>query len=191
MIIGKNNKLIDQVKILRNHGLTRSLRDRYQKGYPWDYDVKEPGYNYRLDEIRSSLGLNQLNQLEKMNRKRRFAYKYYNELLSNINGIITPNEKNLQNNSCHLYIIRVKKNIFKISRNKLFEKLLSNGIRTSVHYKPLHKFLIYRKQGIIKNTKNSNELYNEILSLPLYPDIKKHEQNLVVDTILKIKNESK
>ena len=39
MIIGKNHKLIDRVKILRNHGLTRSLKDRYEKGYPWNYDI--------------------------------------------------------------------------------------------------------------------------------------------------------
>ena len=84
------------------------------------------------------------------------------------------------------------KNKFHISRNKLFEKLLSNGIRTTVHYKPLHQFLIYKKQGIIKdNMKNSNELYEQIISLPLYPDIKKHEQDFVVKTIRKIKNESK
>jgi perosamine synthetase len=190
MIIGKNNKLIDRVKILRNHGLTRSLKDRYEKGYPWNYDITEPGYNFRLDEIRSSLGLSQLKQLKQMNKKRRLAYKYYNELLGNIDGITTPNEKNIANNSCHLYIIRIQKNKFYISRNKLFEKLLSNGIRTTVHYKPLHKFLIYKKQGIIKDDmKNSNELYEQIISLPLYPDIKKHEQDFVVKTIRKIKNE--
>lgn len=190
MIIGKNNKLIDRVKILRNHGLTRSLKDRYEKGYPWNYDITEPGYNFRLDEIRSSLGLSQLKQLKNMNKKRRLAYKYYNKLLGDVDGITTPNEKNIANNSCHLYIIRIKKNKFHISRNKLFEKLLSNGIRTTVHYKPLHKFLIYKKQGIIKDDmKNSNELYEQIISLPLYPDIKKHEQDFVVKTIRKIKNE--
>ena len=66
----------------------------------------------------------------------------------------------------------------------MFEKLLSSGIRTTVHYKPLHKFSIYRKLGIIRDKlTNSNELYDEILSIPLYPEISKKEQDLVITLI--------
>jgi len=183
MIISKNKTLIDHVRIIRNHGISRSLKDRYSVGYPWDYDIKEPGYNYRLDEIRSSLGISQLKQINILNKKRQNAFKYYNKHLKNIDGISIPTGKNIVDNACHLYIIRIEKK-FPISRNKLFEKFLSSGIRTSVHYKPLHKFPIYRKKGIIRDKLiNSDELYNEILSLPLYPLISKKEQNLVINLI--------
>ena len=183
MVISKNKTLIDHVKIIRNHGILRSLKERYSKGYPWDYDIKEAGYNYRLDEIRSSLGISQLKRIQIINKKRQNAFKYYNKYFKNIDGLSVPTEKNIAENACHLYILRIKKK-FPISRNKLFEKLLSSGIRTTVHYKPLHKFSIYRKLGIIRdNLTNSNELYNEILSLPLYNMISKKEQDLVITLI--------
>jgi len=183
MVISKNKTLIDHVKIIRNHGILRSLKERYSKGYPWDYDIKEAGYNYRLDEIRSSLGISQLKRIQIINKKRQNAFKYYNKHFKNIDGLSVPTEKNIVENACHLYILRIKKK-FPISRNKLFEKLLSSGIRTTVHYKPLHKFSIYRKLGIIRdNLTNSNELYNEILSLPLYNMISKKEQDLVITLI--------
>lgn len=59
MIITKSKKIAEYVKSLRNHGITKSLFQRYSKGSPWDYDVVEPGYNYRMDEVRSALGINQ------------------------------------------------------------------------------------------------------------------------------------
>ena len=51
----------------------KSLQQRFTKGYPWDFDVKQMGYNFRIDEIRASLGLNQLKKIKKMNRLRRIC----------------------------------------------------------------------------------------------------------------------
>jgi dTDP-4-amino-4,6-dideoxygalactose transaminase len=105
----------------------------------------------------------------------------------NIPGISIPSEEDLNYNSCHLYILRILKNRFPISRDQLFQELLSAGVRTTVHYKPLNKFSIFRKLGKIGDKlKNSNELYDEILSLPLYPDIKKEEQKIVIKAITSI-----
>ena len=73
-----------------------------------------------------------------------------------------------------------------MDRNTLFKHLLKKGIRTSVHYRPLNKFNFY-KNKIKKHSTliNSEKLYSEILSLPLFPQISKHELNLVIDTIKK------
>ena len=185
MIICNKKILSENVRITRNHGISRTLKERYSNGYPWDYDIKEVGYNYRLDEIRSSLGINQLKKIKILNKNRQNAFKYYNKHFKSIDGLITPSEKNIRYNACHLYILRIKNN-FKLTRNELFRNLLSSGIRTTVHYKPLHKFEIYKKQGIIRDRlNNSDHLYNEIISLPLYPDIKKSDQDQVISNILK------
>jgi dTDP-4-amino-4,6-dideoxygalactose transaminase len=71
---------------------------RYSTGKPWEYDIKDIGYNYRLDEIRSALGISQLQKLTILNKKRLIAFRYYNKELKNIPGLIIPNEKN---NRCH------------------------------------------------------------------------------------------
>ena len=104
--------------------------------------------------------------------------------LKNINGIQTPEISKSDDNVCHLFIIKIQKQ-FSISRDKLFRKLLEAGIRTSVHYKPLHKFSLYKnKCKIYFPLKISKLVYPQILSLPLFPQITKNEMNSVI-TVLK------
>ena len=50
--------------------MTKSLKNRYSSEYPWVFDIIEPGYNYRLDEIRSALGITQLKRIKKINELR-------------------------------------------------------------------------------------------------------------------------
>jgi len=184
MVITQSKKISDKINSLRNHGITKTLFQRYSKGHPWEYDITEPGYNYRLDEIRAALGLNQLKQIKKLNNLRKNAFKNYNQKLKNKNGLITPNFENNSKHSCHLYILKITKE-FGMSRNELYEKLLSAGIVTSVHYKPLHKFTLFKKTcKIYDSLKNSKSYYDQIISLPLFPLISIKEQDYVIKHIL-------
>jgi perosamine synthetase len=186
MVITNNNKIAEKIRLLRNHGISRTLSNRYKIGKPWDYDIKFSGYNYRLDEVRSSLGLNQLKRIEQINNNRFIACKYYNSKLKNIEGIEIPKILPKNENSYHLYIIKIKEN-YGISRDELYKKLLKVGIRTTVHYKPLHLFSAFKKMKRSRSLKNSNKLYRELLSLPLYTQITKKEQNQVINYIKKFK----
>tara|TARA_B100001167_G_scaffold141897_1_gene90596 strand:- start:660 stop:1814 length:1155 start_codon:yes stop_codon:yes gene_type:complete len=184
MVITNSKKIVEYVKSARNHGITRNLRDRFSRGKPWDYDVKYPGYNYRLDEIRSSLGINQLKRINHINSLRKKACEYYNSELRKINGIVIPKYPTNQENGFHLYIIRIQKQ-FGLSRDKLFQKFLKSGIRTSVHYKPLHKFTAYKRMAkVYDRLDNSNRIYNEIITLPLFPQISIKQQNAVISNII-------
>ena len=78
-------KLIPQS--VRPLSTTKSLKSRYSSEYPWVFDIIEPGYNYRLDEIRSSLGITQLKRIKKINELRKKASLYYHKNLQNIPGI--------------------------------------------------------------------------------------------------------
>jgi len=182
MIITNSKNIAENIKNYRNHGITKTLSQRYL-GKPWEYDVIEPGYNFRLDEIRSALGINQLKRIKETNGKRRSIFNYYNKNLSKIRGIEIFN-KARGIDSHHLYIIRVKEN-FPLSRNELFNELLKEGISTTIHYKPLHMFSAYIKYRKF-NLKNSAQLFNEILSLPFFPDITKKQQDKVIKIISKL-----
>ena len=183
MVITNNKKIANFIQLARNHGMSKSLMSRYSSGKPWEYDIKDVGYNFRLDEIRSALGISQLRKLTILNKKRLSAFLYYNKGLKNIPGLIIPNEKNFKNNSCHLYIIRITTNA-KISRDRLFYDLQKNGIGSSVHYKPLHEFTLFRKKGISRDSLSvSKRMYKEILSLPMYPQLTRSKQDLVINSI--------
>ncbi|WKT58323.1 DegT/DnrJ/EryC1/StrS family aminotransferase [Candidatus Nitrosotenuis chungbukensis] len=84
--------------------------------------------------------------------------------------------------------MRVERN-GNISRDKLFSQLLQYGIKTTVHYKPLHEFTAFNKFKSSKDEmKNSKQLYEEIISLPFYPNMPKKQQDFVIDCIIKIMN---
>ncbi|MGQ0376502.1 MAG: DegT/DnrJ/EryC1/StrS family aminotransferase [Nitrososphaerota archaeon] len=183
MIITNSKKIAEYVGMARNHGITKSLEQRFSGGMPWDYDVLEPGYNYRLDEIRAALGISQLQKIKKMNIQRKNAFKYYNLKLKAVKGIDVPLLTYNEEHAYHLYILKIQKE-YDMSRNNLFLKLLKNGIRTSVHYKPLHKFSVFKKLAkVYDSLKNSKELYQKIISLPLYSQISKNEQDKVISCI--------
>ena len=137
MVITNSKNISDFIRSARNHGISKTLASRFSKGKPWNYDIENPGYNYRLDEIRASLGINQMKRIKKMNLLRKKAANYYTEKLGNVNGVIVPDKSIDAEHVHHLYVIRITEK-YSITRDILFHKLLKKGIRTSVHYKPLH-----------------------------------------------------
>ena len=182
MVITNSKKIAEKVRQLRTHGMTKSLQNRYSSDYPWIFDINEPGYNYRLDEIRSALGISQLKRISKINQLRKIAASYYHKKLKNISGIILPDMVNDKTHSYHLYTIRITK-LYKLSRDQLYTKLKENGIRTTVYWMPIHKYSAYRKYAKVSNVKNTEKIYNEILALPLFPNISKNHQDAVINII--------
>ena len=187
MVITNSKNIADKVRQLRSHGMLKSLKSRYAGGYPWVFDILEPGYNYRLDEIRCALGISQLRRVAKINKMRKTAVSYYHSKLHNIPGIILPDMVRDKSHSYHLYTIRVTKS-FGMSRNQLFKKLKQAGIRTTVYWMPIHKFTAYRKYAKKSSIINASKIYDEILSLPLFPNISKRHQDAVINCIKSLKN---
>ena len=179
MVITNSKTIAEKIRQLRSHGMTKSLKSRYSSEYPWIFDIVEPGYNYRLDEIRAALGITQLKRIKKINELRKNASLYYHKNLKNIPGIILPDMVNDKSHSYHLYTIRVTKT-YKLSRNQLFKKLKDNGIRTTVYWMPIHMYSAFRKFTKKSNIVNTTKIYDEILALPLFPNIsKKHQDNVI------------
>ena len=182
MVTTNSKEIAEKVRQLRSHGMTKSLKSRYSSEYPWVFDIVEPGYNYRLDEIRSALGVTQLKRIKKINELRKKASLYYHKNLQNIPGIILPDMVNDNSHSYHLYTIRVTKP-YKLSRNQLYKKLKDNGIRTTVYWMPIHEYEAYRKFSKNSNIVNTTKTYDEILALPLFPNISRKHQDAVIRVI--------
>ena len=182
MVTTNSKEIADKVKQLRSHGMSKSLKSRYSSEYPWVFDIVEPGYNYRIDEIRSALGISQLKRINKINQLRKNASLYYHKNLQKIPGIILPDMVKDKSHSYHLYTIRVTKP-YKLSRNQLFKKLKDNGIRTTVYWMPVHMYTAFNSFAKKSNIINTSKMYNEILALPLFPNISKKHQDSVIKVI--------
>lgn len=156
MTTTNNEEIAEKVKLLRNHG-------RISKKY--EHNIE--GYSSRLDNLQAAILRVKLRHLSKWNESRRRNANKYNELLSNIDGIITPYEADYAKHVYHLYVIRTEE------RDKLRDKLKSNGISTGIHYpiplhlQPAYKYLGYKERDFLITEKASQE----ILSLPMFADL--------------------
>jgi len=125
------------------------------------------GRNSRLDEIQAAILGVQLKSLEKDNFKRIKAAKYYDNNIKNPN-IILPKTRVGSKSVFHLYVI--KTNI----RDKIIKKLKNNNIITGIHYPtPIHKQGFYKNRKLnTKDLKITEKISTQIISLPMYPEIK-------------------
>ena len=178
-LIISNQKNIKKIKKLRNHGIEKSIQERFQQKNPV-YEIKNLGYNYRYDDIRSAIAIEQLKKIDFINyRRKQIANNYRKLIKEKLSNIIIPFEKYFSEDfSYHLFVIILPK---EINRNKLIKFLFKEGIETSVHYQPIHKFKLYHRNKF--KLKNLDMIYKRILSLPIYPDLKLSEQKKIISKI--------
>jgi dTDP-4-amino-4,6-dideoxygalactose transaminase len=164
MLITNNSEYFEKAKLLRSHGMTTLSYER-AKGHSTAYDVVELGYNYRMDDIRASIGIVQLNKLGADLEKRIKIRRKYVELLSGCESIILPFKENQEFVSNYIMPIVLKDSTFK-NRNKFRNYLHENGIQTSVHYPAVHRFSIYKKFS--KSLPLTEYVADNELTLPMY-----------------------
>jgi len=134
-----------------------------------DYDVKELGWNYYMNEFSAAIGLEQLKKLEKLNKiRKRTAKKYSIEL--NVQSKM-PYDVNC---SYHLYWILVK------NRKKFRKQLSDSGIETGTHYKPIHLMNMYKISSSLPITE---KIGKQIVTIPIHPNLKSSEINKIISTI--------
>jgi len=181
MVTTNKSEIYKKVRILRSQGMDIFPKEREKKA-TWKYDVVDLGYNYRLDEIRSALGLSQFKRVNQINNLRIKIAKKYNKLLQNIKGITIPATKSDRNHIYHLYSIKIEKE-YPLTRDALFHKLHKNGIGTSVQYYPLHLMTYNKGKFSTKDFPISNQLKDLILCLPIYPTMTEKQIKYVVSKL--------
>ena len=172
-----------KVNILRSQGMSTNA-DLREKQSKWRYDILDLGYNYRLDEIRSSLGYSQISRVNTINKMRKKIAKIYDKKLKKINGITIPKIISNRNHIYHLYTIKVEKN-YHLTRDGLFNKLSKNGVGSSVQYTPIHQLSFYKKKFKLNDNDfpNSTNLQSQVLSLPIFPQMTKKQIEKVISII--------
>jgi dTDP-4-amino-4,6-dideoxygalactose transaminase len=184
MLVTKDAKIAERVSRLRSHGMTTLTWDRH-KGHASKYDVIDLGYNYRLDEIRATLGINQLQKLNQNNQIRRSLTQHYQESLEiKCPAIGVPFTKHPGTTSAHIMPILIPQDA---NRDIIMEHLRRNKIQTSIHYPPIYHFENYRsvlrEQFSLPTTEN---VASRELTLPLYPALTTEKIDRVVDCLTEV-----
>ena len=167
--ITTNNKQLDEkIELLRSHGITKDVIkfDNKSDG-DWYYEQQALGFNYRLTDIQSALGISQLKRLDNFVTKRRKIAKQYCDQLDDD---ILPYQHPDTNSSWHLFVIQTK------NRKEIYQNLKEQEIMAQVHYIPVNHQPFHNAKILI----NSDVFYQYCLSLPIYVDLTVDEQKKVI-----------
>ena len=180
MIVTRDSVLAEKARLLRSHGMTSLSIDRHLRK-SISYDVIMPGLNYRIDEMRSTLGLVQLKKLDSMNASRANSAASYRKQLAGYSDLIIPwPEENPQFHSCnHIFPILLPMGT---ERASIIGDLASAGVQTSIHYPAFANFSAFK--DVVRDVpETATEISSRVLTLPLYPTITSAEISLVVEAL--------
>lgn len=186
MLITNNEEMAKKARLLRSHGMTTMSYQR-AKGHATTYDIVELGYNFRLDDIRASIGVVQMKKLRADLEKRIIVRKEYLKQLSSIDSISIPFADCKEFSSNYIMPI-VLKDSTADKRDKIREKLHVSGIQTSVHYPAIHKFSIYK--GCNASLPVTEYVTDNEITLPMYASLSKEEIGFIVTTLEQALNEN-
>ncbi len=184
MLITNNEEMAKRAKLLRSHGMTTMSYQR-AKGHATTYDILDLGYNFRMDDIRASIGCVQMRKLQSDLEHRVRVRERYVANLSKIANIAVPFADNTEFVSNYIMPI-VLLNSTKEHRDAIRDKIHEVGIQTSVHYPSIHQFSIYKGYGaVLPQTEYVSD--NEI-TLPMYAALTDEEIDFICDTLNKVVN---
>jgi len=175
MIVTSDDKLADRVRKLRNHHQTKSPDEKQEN---WGYDVGGLGFNFRMSEIQAVMGRSQLERLHAMNEARRDVAHRYLDALEDIPGLEWVGDPDsIGDHVFHLFVVRVSDD-YPLTRQGLYDQLSANDVVTGVHYPPISELSYY--EDVRGDHDTADDLYGEILSLPMFPDMTDTEQQTVI-----------
>ena len=182
MLTTDDDELAQKVKSLLAHGIDKSTYERAVKEKSWFRSASRIGYNFRLSNILAAIGVEQLKKLPEMNQKRRKLAAKLTELLSDIPEVKPPVEKPENKHVYQMYTIRV---INELDRDAFVRGLNAKGIGASIHfYPPVHHMQPYLGNRFNRDDLSVTEkVINEIVTLPMYPQMTEDDLSYVVDMI--------
>lgn len=182
MIVTNNEKIYNKIKLMRSHGMTTMSYQR-ASGHATSYDIVEVGYNYRMDDIRASIGIVQLDKLKADLEKRVQIREWYMEYLANLDIINIPFRDYKEFTSNYIFPV-VLKNSTVEKREMIREKLHERGIQTSVHYPAIHRFSAYK--DFTRELPNTEYVTDNEITLPMYAKLQKSEIAYICDVLSQI-----
>jgi dTDP-4-amino-4,6-dideoxygalactose transaminase len=176
-IVSSDEEFLSIVKDGRLLGIEKDSEKRYLGSRSWDFDVKRQGFRYHMSNIFATIGRVQLKRLDsEFAPKRIELYSKYEELLKMNANVEFPRKESLSYIIPHICTIRILNN----KRDELKIELEKNNVPIGIHYKPNHLLTFYKTKYSLPITER---VYNEIITLPLHPDLQMSEIEFICNII--------
>jgi UDP-4-amino-4,6-dideoxy-N-acetyl-beta-L-altrosamine transaminase len=174
MLTTNSKELYEKLMLLRTHGITKENMDENHGN--WYYEMIALGFNYRLTDFQSALGITQLAKNDKgVARRNEISSTYKKAFKGKIKFQDLPEGTY---NAHHLFIIEVE------HRKELYDFLHSKGILAQIHYVPVHTMPYYKNIGYANaGLIYAEKYYSRCISLPMYPTLSNKEQDFVIEQV--------
>ena len=197
VLVTNDAALAARLERFRNHGMVREPGDfkrpemAFEPGEseaaPWYYEMHEPGFNYRLNDLQCALGLSQLRQLTGFVEKRRQLRDHYDLLLRRLGPHVRPiRAAGGCEPAWHLSVALIDFGALATTRSAVMRRLRTRGIGSQVHYIPVHEQPYYRQRYDTPALPGATAYYARCLSLPLFPAMDLTDVERVVTALSEI-----
>lgn len=178
-IVTDSDKLYNKLKLIRSHGRLENV-NYFSSSEKMDYKIL--GFNFRMSSITAALGISQLRKIDKIIDERRNIAKILTKKLSVNDEIVLPSPPLNYFSVYQMYSIRVDENI----RDDLMQHLGEKGIMSKIYFPPIHLTSFYREKfGYdIGDLPLTEKISDQIISLPIYPQLKIDLINEIVKGVL-------
>ena len=185
MVICKNKKYEKFIRQMSLHGLSADAWKRYSSSKVKKYYVNQLGFKYNMTDISASLGLIQLNKINKFQNLRKKIWLNYNLSFKDLPLKIPSKTQKNYLHSHHLYTLIIDKKISGISRDEFISKLHKKKIGTGIHYLCIadHPFYKNKFKWKSKNYPNSKYIGDNIVSLPLSAKLSTKQVKYIIRTV--------
>lgn len=187
MVTTNDPEVAARMRQFRNHCMTTDHRERQEKG-SWFYEVTDLGYNYRLTDIQSALGLSQLKRVPSWTKRRQAIARQYDAALCDSKTTRPLAVRGGVEHAYHLYVIQLALDVLTTDRNEIFRALRAENIGVNVHYIPVHLQPYYRRAlgtgpGLCPVAERA---YERIISLPMFAGMKDQDTDDVLRALDKV-----
>ena len=182
MVTTDDDEYAEMIRKMSLHGISKDAWKRYTSEGSWYYEILRPGYKYNMTDIASAIGIHQLRKCDWFYEKRKEIAQMYTRAFKETEEIQEPVVKPYIQHAWHLYIIQLNLEKLTIDRARFIQEMKNRNIGTSVHFIPLHMHPYYRKMYGYKpeDFSGAKYVYERIVSLPIYPKMKKEDVEDVV-----------
>jgi len=180
MVVSDNRIILDQVRLLRGHGMTSGTRQRLDTRTP-TYDVTALGWNCRMDEFRAAIGLVQLKSLTRWNAVRRDLTDHYRaKLQEKCPDVLVPFADASGASAYHLLSVVLPEGL---DRVEIMARLRDAGVQTTIHYPPIHLMAYYQRRFPGVHLPQTERFARREVTLPLHPKMHLEDVHHVVTSL--------
>jgi dTDP-4-amino-4,6-dideoxygalactose transaminase len=193
MVTTEDDALAARIAVASLHGMDRDAWKRYDAAGSWYYEIHDLGFKYNLSDVHAAIGLAQLKRADAFLARRQAIAEAYNAAFAAEPALKLPSAAPGVTHAWHLYVLRLELERLRVDRARFVDLLRERAVGVSVHCIPLHTMHYYQSRYGYRSGDfpAAEKVYQDCLSLPIYPAMSDDDVSYVADSVLSLVRENR